>query len=52
MPETALDGRPEDTEVVPATIQERGRRETAIDRVSDDKVQGRGGRGGIEGVGR
>lgn len=47
MPETTLDGGPKDAEVVPASVQERRRREAAIDRVSDDKVQGGGGRVGV-----
>lgn len=42
VPETSLDGGPDDAEVVPASVQERCYRETSIDRVSNDKVQGGG----------
>lgn len=36
VPETTLDGGPEDAKVVPASVQEKRHRNAAIDRVTDD----------------
>ncbi|TNN37134.1 hypothetical protein EYF80_052696 [Liparis tanakae] len=52
VPETTLDGGPRGAEVVPPGVQERRRRETAVDGVSDDKVQGGRGRRCVGGAGR